>query len=71
VPASAAWTERRILADPNGSLVFRPLEDSGLPTNRFGLMLRTGADLQFAPAVFYDQARERFRGLELPGTVTT
>ncbi len=54
----------------NGSLVFRPLEDPGLPTNRFGLMVRTGADLHFAPAVFYDQAREHFRSLELPGTVT-
>lgn len=53
----------------SGALVFRPLSDPGLSTNRFGLMVRTGAGLHFAPAVFYDHAKEHFRSLELPGTV--
>lgn len=35
----------------SGALLFRPLEDVGLPTNRFGLMLRAGVSLHFAPAV--------------------
>jgi DNA-binding transcriptional LysR family regulator len=54
-----------------GSLLFRPLDDPGLSTNRFGLMVRAGADLHFAPAVFYEHAREHFRSLELPGTVVS
>lgn len=53
----------------SGALVFRPLDDAGLSANRFGLMVRAGADLHFAPAVFHDHAKEHFRGLELPGTV--
>lgn len=53
-----------------GALVFRPLEDEGLPTNRFGLMVRAGAGLHFAPAVFYEHAKAHFRSLELPGAVS-
>lgn len=53
----------------SGALLFRPLDDPGLSTNRFGLMVRAGAALSFAPAVFYDQAKEHFRSVELPGTV--
>lgn len=52
-----------------GSLLFRLLDDPGLSTNRFGLMVRAGAGLHYAPAVFYDHAKEHFRNLELPGTV--
>ncbi|MFC6446028.1 LysR family transcriptional regulator [Shinella zoogloeoides] len=54
-----------------GSLLFRSLDEPGLSTNRFGLMVRAGADLHFAPAVFYEHAKEHFRGLELPGAVLT
>lgn len=54
-----------------GLLVFRPLDEPGLSTNRFGLMVRAGAGLHFAPAVFYDHAKEHFRSLELPGTVSS
>jgi DNA-binding transcriptional LysR family regulator len=53
----------------NGSLVFRPLTDPGIPANRFGLMVRAGTTLHFAPAVFYEHAKEHFRTLEFPGTV--
>lgn len=52
-----------------GRIIFKPLTDAALPTNRFGLMVRASADLHFAPAVFYDLAREHFAMLELPGTV--
>jgi len=53
----------------NGALLFRPLEDSGLPTNRFGLMVRAGGKLQFAPAVFYEHAKHHFQAIELPGAI--
>ncbi|WP_197028217.1 LysR family transcriptional regulator [Bosea sp. 117] len=53
----------------NGTLVFRPLEDFGLPTNRFGLMVRAGGGLHFASAVFYEHAKGHFQALELPGAV--
>ncbi len=53
----------------NGTLVFRPLDDPGLPANRFGLMVRVSAGLHFAPAVFYEHAKEHFRAIELPGTI--
>jgi DNA-binding transcriptional LysR family regulator len=53
----------------SGSLIFRPLENPGLPANRFGLMVRASAGLHFAPAVFYEHAKEHFRTVELPGTV--
>lgn len=52
-----------------GALLFRPLEDRGLPANRFGLMIRKGASLHFAPAVFYDHAKHHFSAIELPGEV--
>jgi DNA-binding transcriptional LysR family regulator len=52
-----------------GRLIFRPLEDGGLPTNRFGILVRSGANLHFAPAVFYEHARAYFEGLSLPGAV--
>ncbi len=53
----------------SGALVFRALEDPGLPTNRFGLMVRAGKSLHLAPAVFYDHAKYHFSSLELPGEV--
>ena len=54
-----------------GSLLFRSLDEPGLSANRFGLMVRAGTDLHFAPAVFYEHAKEHFRGLELPGAART
>lgn len=53
----------------SGALLFRPLEDVGLPTNRFGLMVRAGVNLHFAPAVFYEHAKQHFSDLELPGAI--
>ncbi|RDJ26907.1 LysR family transcriptional regulator [Bosea caraganae] len=53
----------------SGTLLFRPLEDQGLPTNRFGLMVRAGVNLHFAPAVFYDHAKHHFGSVELPGAI--
>jgi len=53
----------------SGALVFRPLHDPGLSIDRFGLMIRAGTDLHFAPAVFYEHAKEHFRTVELPGTL--
>ncbi|GLS19431.1 transcriptional regulator [Labrys miyagiensis] len=53
----------------DGALVFRPLQDPGLPTNRFGLMVKAGGGLHFAPAVFYEHARQHFNTLELPGAI--
>ncbi len=52
-----------------GDLIFRPLADRDLPTNRFGLMVRAGGNLVFAPAVFYKHAKQHFEAIELPGTV--
>jgi hypothetical protein len=53
----------------DGELIFRPLEDRRIPINRFGLMVRSGGTLHFAPAVFYDHAKEHFRTIRLPGTI--
>lgn len=53
----------------NGSLLFRPLEDARLPDNRFGLMVRAGGNLHFAPAVFYEHAKHYFESIELPGAI--
>lgn len=53
----------------SGALLFRPLEDFGLPTNRFGLMVRAGAGLHFASAVFYEHAKDHFGAIELPGAI--
>ncbi|CAM5773767.1 hypothetical protein LMIY3S_04288 [Labrys miyagiensis] len=52
-----------------GELVFRPLIEPGLPTNRFGLMLRAAGSLHFAPAVFYEHAKRHFETIELPGAI--
>lgn len=52
-----------------GRLVFRPLAEEGLPENRFGLMLRSGANLPLAAAVFLDHARNQFSRIDLPGAV--
>ncbi|SMQ72078.1 DNA-binding transcriptional regulator, LysR family [Devosia lucknowensis] len=52
-----------------GRLIFRPLGDSGLPTNRFGIMVRSGSSLHLAPAIFYDHAKAFFEGLALPGAI--
>lgn len=53
----------------SGLLRFRALEDPGLPTNRFALLIRAGGNLRFAPAVFYEHAMNSFRDLELPGAI--
>ena len=52
----------------SGALVFRPLEDEGLPRNRFGIIIKAGARLGFAPAAFFDFARESFETAQLPGS---
>lgn len=53
----------------SGDLCFRPLQDTGLPTNRFALLVRARSNLHFAPAVFYEHAMNRFGDIELPGAV--
>jgi DNA-binding MarR family transcriptional regulator len=53
----------------DGRRVFRPLEERRLPVNRFGLMVRSGGSLHFAPAVSYDHAKEHFRTIPLPGAI--
>lgn len=52
-----------------GELLFRPLADAGLPSNRFGLMVRAGAGLHFASAVFYEYAKQYFETIVLPGAL--
>lgn len=52
-----------------GRLVFRPLADSALPTNRFGILVRAGVGLHLAPAIFFDHAKAYFEGIDLPGAV--
>lgn len=52
-----------------GRLVFRPLEDEGLPTNHFGILLHPVNGLHFAPAVFYEHAKAYFDRLDFPGAV--
>jgi DNA-binding transcriptional LysR family regulator len=53
----------------DGRLVFRALADKGLPTNRFGIMVRAGGALHLAPAIFFDHAKSYFDGLNIPGAV--
>lgn len=53
----------------SGKLVFKPLEDGGLPTNRFGILVRSGSALHLAPAIFFDHAKSYFDGVELPGAI--
>lgn len=50
-------------------LIFGPLEDRGLPTNHFGLMIKAGGGLHLAPAVFYEHAKRHFSTLDLPGVI--
>ncbi len=52
------------LAD--GRLVFRPLEDTGLPRNRFGIIVKSGATLNYASAVFLEHARQRLESAAFP-----
>ena len=52
-----------------GRLVFRALEDPGLPSNRFGLMIRAEATLPFAPAVFFEHAKRFIECIERPGAL--
>jgi DNA-binding transcriptional LysR family regulator len=53
----------------SGTVVFRPLLDPHLPTNHFGILARSVAGLQFAPAVFYQHALGYFETLRFPGEV--
>lgn len=50
----------------SGQLIFRRLDDPGLPTNRFGIMVRAASTLHLAPAIFFDHARAYFEALDLP-----
>jgi DNA-binding transcriptional LysR family regulator len=52
-----------------GRLVFKPLMDAGLPTNRFGILVRSGTALHLAPAIFFDHAKSYFEDLRLPGAI--
>lgn len=52
-----------------GRLVFRPLTDGGLPTNRFGILVRSSSSLHLAPAIFFEHAKAYFEGLSLPGAI--
>jgi DNA-binding transcriptional LysR family regulator len=52
-----------------GRLVFRELRDGGLPTNRFGILVRAGGALHLAPAIFLDHAKAYFEDLVLPGAI--
>ena len=52
----------------DGRLVFKPLGDSGLPTNRFGILVRADSALHLAPAIFFDHAKAYFESLALPGS---
>lgn len=52
----------------NENLLFRPLEDAELPSHFFGLMVRVGASLHFAPATFHGYAVERLRQNPWPNT---
>jgi DNA-binding transcriptional LysR family regulator len=53
----------------DGKLIFKPLNDGGLPTNRFGILVRSGTSLHLAPAIFFDHAKGYFEGLQLPGAI--
>lgn len=44
----------------SGEVVFRPLADKGLALNRFGMVIRAGGDLRFAPAAFFNLASRHF-----------
>jgi DNA-binding transcriptional LysR family regulator len=51
-----------------GRLVFRELRD-GLPTNRFGILVRGGGALHLAPAIFFEHAKAYFENVALPGAI--
>lgn len=51
-----------------GRLVFRELRD-GLPTNRFGILVRAGTALHLAPAIFFEHAKAYFESVVLPGAI--
>lgn len=44
----------------SGEVVFRPISDKGLPLNRFGMVIRKGGDLRYAPAAFFNLASTHF-----------
>jgi len=44
----------------SGEVVFRPIGDKGLPLNRFGMVIRKGGDLRYAPAAFFNLASSHF-----------
>lgn len=52
-----------------GRLVFKALDDGGLPTNRFGILVRSSSSLHLAPAIFFEHAKAYFEGLSLPGAI--
>ncbi|WP_083982499.1 LysR family transcriptional regulator [Devosia soli] len=52
----------------DGRLVFNALS-GGLPTNRFGILVRSGTALHLAPAIFFDHAKSYFEGVQLPGAI--
>lgn len=52
-----------------GRLVFRELADGGLPTNRFGILVRSASALHLAPAIFYEHAKSYFESITLPGAI--
>ena len=53
----------------SGNLVFRPLKDPSLPTNRFALVVRAAGHQYFAPTVFYENAKQYFEAINLSGAV--
>jgi DNA-binding transcriptional LysR family regulator len=53
-----------------GRLIFRELHDGGLPTNRFGILVRGGTGaLHLAPAIFFEHAKAYFEDVALPGAI--
>lgn len=53
----------------SGRLVFKELDDGGLPTNRFGILIRSDGALHLAPAIFFEHAKSYFEQLTLPGAI--
>ncbi len=48
----------------SGDVVFRPIADKGLALNRFGMVIRAGGNLRFAPAAFFNLASHHFNQSE-------
>jgi DNA-binding transcriptional LysR family regulator len=44
----------------SGEIVFKPIADRGLALNRFGMIIRAGGDLRYAPAAFFNLATHHF-----------